>query len=88
MTRGSIQEYTEAGRERYLHGSKKEKSKILDEFTKVTGRHRKTAIRLRHRGNQARTNKKRGRHRQLRTLNIKGFESIVKRSHIPLFGLD
>ncbi len=39
MTRGSIQEYTEAVRERYLGGSKKEKGKILDEFTKVTGRH-------------------------------------------------
>ena len=64
MTRGSIREYTEAVRERYLHGSKKEKGKILDEFTKVTGRHRKAAIRLLHRGNRARANKKRGRPRQ------------------------
>jgi len=67
MTRGSIQEYTEAVRERYLGGSKKEKGKILDEFTKVTGRHRKTAIRLLRRGNQARANKKRGRPRQYGT---------------------
>ncbi|MFC2021592.1 hypothetical protein ACFLTR_00015 [Chloroflexota bacterium] len=52
MTRGSIREYTEAVRDRYLHGLKKEKDKILDEFTKVTGRHRKAAIRLLHRGNQ------------------------------------
>ena len=67
MTRGSIREYTVAVRERYLHGLKKEKGKILDEFTKVTGHHRKTAIRLLHHGNQARTNKKRGRPRQYGT---------------------
>ena len=67
MTRGSIREYTEAVGERYLHGSKNEKGKILDEFTNVTGRHRKTAIRLLHRGNQARASKKRGRPRQYGT---------------------
>jgi hypothetical protein len=31
MTRGSIQEYTEAVRERYLRADKKEKGKVLDE---------------------------------------------------------
>ena len=60
MTRGSIREYTEAVRDRYFGVSKKEKGKILDEFTKVTGCHRKAAIRLFRRGNQARANKKRG----------------------------
>ena len=64
MTRASIAEYVEAVRGRYFSESKKEKGKILDEFTKVTGRHRKAAIRLLHRGNQVRTNKKRGRPRQ------------------------
>ncbi len=64
MTRGSIREYTEAVRERYLRESKKEKGKILDEFIKVTGCHRKAAIRLFRRRNQPRTNKKRGRPRQ------------------------
>jgi len=64
MTRGSIREYVEAVRGRYFRGSKKEKGKILDEFTKVTGSHRKTAIRLIHRGNHAMTTKKRGRPRQ------------------------
>ncbi len=64
MTRGSIWEYTEAARGRCLHGSKKEKGKILDEFTTVTGRHRKAAIRLLHRGNQPRASKKRGCSRQ------------------------
>jgi len=67
MTRGSIREYTEAVRERYFLASKKEKGKILDEFTKVTGCHRKAAIRLFRRGKKPGTNKKRGRPRQYGT---------------------
>ncbi|MFC2072258.1 hypothetical protein ACFLUU_06065 [Chloroflexota bacterium] len=47
MTLGSIREYTEAARWRYLLALKKEKGKILDEFTKVIGYHRKAAGRLR-----------------------------------------
>lgn len=46
MTRQSIKEYAEAIRERYRRGTKKEKGKILDEFSKATGLHRKAAIRL------------------------------------------
>lgn len=46
MTRRSIREYVEAVRSRYLASDKKGKGRILDEFTKVTGRHRKAAIRL------------------------------------------
>ena len=46
MTRGSIREYTEAVRGRYHRASKKEKGRILDEFTNVIGCHRKSAIRL------------------------------------------
>jgi hypothetical protein len=46
MTRSSIQEYTEAVRCRYLQPAKKEKGEILNEFTKVTGYHRKAAIRI------------------------------------------
>ena len=64
MTRGSIREYTAAVQGRYLRVSKREKGRILDEFTKVTACHRKAAIRLLHRGNQARANKKHGRPRQ------------------------
>ena len=60
MTRGGIQEYTEAVRGRYLRASKKEKGRILDEFTEVVGCHRKAAIRLLHRTNQDRVNRKRG----------------------------
>jgi len=68
MTRGSIQEYTEAVRGRYLRASKKEKGRILDEFTQVTGYHRKAASRLLHRGNQPRASKRRGRPRQYSTM--------------------
>jgi len=64
MTRASIVEYVEAVRVRYFGGTKKEKGKILDEFTKVTGCHRKAAIRLIRRDNQPRTGNRRGRPRQ------------------------
>ena len=64
MTRGSIREYAEAVRGRYFLAAKRERGKILDEFTKVTGCHRKAAIRLFRRGNQPKTNKKRGRPRR------------------------
>ena len=67
MTRGSIREYVEAVRGRYFRASKKAKGKILDEFTKVTGCHRKAAIRLIHRDNHTTTTKKRGRPRQYGT---------------------
>jgi hypothetical protein len=48
MTQRSIREYTEAVRGRYLRACRKEKGRILGEFTKVTGYHRKSAIRLLH----------------------------------------
>jgi len=46
MTAKSIQEYAEIMRKRYIKAGKKEKGKILDEFIKVTGYHRKSAIRV------------------------------------------
>lgn len=46
MTLNSVKEYVAAIRDRYLRASKEEKGKILDEFVKVTGYHRKAAIRL------------------------------------------
>ena len=67
QARASILEYVEAVQGRYLKGSKKEKGKILDEFTKVAGCHRKAAIRLIHRGNQSQTSKRHGRRRQYDT---------------------
>ena len=67
MTRTSIGEYTEEVRWRYLRSSKKDKDKILDEFTKVTWYHRKAVVRLLHRESHPSVNKKRGRH----TLGLK-----------------
>ena len=46
MTRGSIVEYVRAVRSRYLAAKKMGKGLILDEFVKVTGYHRKAAVRL------------------------------------------
>jgi hypothetical protein len=46
MTLSSVKEYVAAIRDRYHKASKEDKSKILDEFVKVTGYHRKAAIRL------------------------------------------
>ncbi len=63
MTRGSILEYAEAVRWRYLKARKKEKGRILDEFTQVTGYHRKAAIRLLHRDGLQCQGKRRGRRR-------------------------
>ena len=46
MTRAALGEYVAALRERYLAAGKKEKGRILDEFCRTTGLHRKAAIRL------------------------------------------
>ncbi len=64
MTRGSILEYVAAIRDRYFGGGKKEKTKILDEFTEVIGQHRKSAIRLLHRPPGQKSDKRRGRRPQ------------------------
>ena len=64
MTRRSIFEYAQALRPRYSRASKEEKSKMLDEFIRVTGFHRKAAIRLLNRVNRLISGKKRGRKRK------------------------
>lgn len=46
MTRRSIHEYAAAIRGRYLGARKRAKGAILDEFVRVTGYHRKAAVRL------------------------------------------
>jgi hypothetical protein len=46
MNKSGVREYAAAIRDRYLRVNKEEKKKILDEFVKVTGYHRKAAIRL------------------------------------------
>ena len=64
MTRGGVKEYLEAVQGRYLKGSRKEKGQILDEFTKVTGYHRKAAIRVFSRGRRGNLGSRRGRAKQ------------------------
>jgi hypothetical protein len=46
MTLKSVKEYAAAIRERYQKADKEEKGRMLDEFVKVTGYHRKAATRL------------------------------------------
>jgi hypothetical protein len=46
MTLKSVKEYVAAIHDRYQRANKEGKGKILDEFVKVTGYHRKAAIRL------------------------------------------
>jgi hypothetical protein len=64
VTRKSIREYTQAIRNRYRKASKKEKTRILDEFTKTTGLHRKAAIRLLNRVNKPQATRRQGRPRK------------------------
>ena len=52
MARSSQEEYTEVMRKRYREETKTEKGKILDEFSKVIGLHRKAAILLMNRRDQ------------------------------------
>ncbi len=61
MTRRRIMEYVQALRKRYFRAAKEEKGKMLDEFTQVTGLHRKAAIRLLNRPDAPRGNKRHGR---------------------------
>ncbi len=64
MTRHSIREYAQAIRNRYKKADKKEKGKILDEFTKATGLHRKAAIRLLNRVDKPQATRRLGRPRK------------------------
>jgi len=63
MTRTSIRELVESWRPRYLGASRKEKSRILDEFVALTGYHRKSAIRLLRQGYRPKPLDRRGRPR-------------------------
>lgn len=61
MTRGSILEYAEAVRGRYHSASRKEKGKIVDEFVRVTGYHRKAVVRMLHKSPKLLGSRRRGR---------------------------
>jgi len=67
VTRRSILEYAQALRSRYFGATREEKGKMLDEFTQVTGLHRKAAIRLLHRLSRPGAGKRRGRPRKYGT---------------------
>jgi|TARA_B100001971_G_C18190958_1_gene538571 hypothetical protein len=64
MKRSSVEEYADAVRGRYQRASREDKKDILDEFTGVTGYHRKAAIRLINTRPKARIEHRRGRRRQ------------------------
>jgi len=57
-------EYAQELRGRYFRSSKAAKGRMLDEFTQITGLHRKAAIRLLHRMDRPRAGKRRGRPKQ------------------------
>jgi len=61
VTRRSIIEYAEELKKRYFGASREEKGKMLDEFTQVTGLHRKATIRLLNRPRPLEAGKRRGR---------------------------
>jgi hypothetical protein len=64
MTQASIREYTEVMRGRYQRSGKKEKGRILDEFTQVVGCQRKSAIRLLKGKRRSEDGRRRGRPRR------------------------
>jgi len=64
MSRGNVKECAEAIRGRYKRTKRKEKGRILDEFTQATGYHRKAASRLLGRGPRAPGHGRRGRPRK------------------------
>lgn len=79
VTRKSIKEYAQAIKERYRRASKAEKTKILDEFTKTTGLHRKAVIRLLNRRRLI-PGKKLGRPREYGTLAVEALRFVWESS--------
>ena len=80
MTRESISEYLKAIRERYLGATKEEKGKILGEFTKVTKRHRKAAIRLLNRFPKTAAQKRSGRQREYDAVVVEKLKAVWEAS--------
>jgi hypothetical protein len=80
VTRQSINEYLKAIRGRYLKASKEEKGRILDEFTQVTGLHRKAAIRLLNRVIKPSAPRRRGRQRQYNGRVIDSLKAVREAS--------
>jgi hypothetical protein len=80
VTRRSILEYVQALQNRYFRAAKKEKGEMLDEFTQVTGLHRKAAIRLLNRPGQPGAGKRRGRPRSYGTKAAEALKVIWEAS--------
>ena len=80
MTRQSVKEYSEAIRERYGKASKAEKGKNLDEFTQVTGLHRKAAIRLLNRTFKPAYKRRRGRQRKYNSAVVESLRAVWEAS--------
>jgi transposase InsO family protein len=78
MSKGSKQELTTQIHPRYLKASRKEKTRILDEFVASTGYHRKYAIRLLKHGLKRKGYKKVGRRKKYQGEVVKVLEKIWK----------
>jgi hypothetical protein len=75
-----MKEYVEAIRGRYEVTTKQEKGRILEEFTKTTGMHRKSAIRLLNRPTQRGVTKRRGRKRRYGATVVEALRSVWEAS--------
>jgi hypothetical protein len=80
VTRSSIQEYAEEIKKRYRRASRNKKRSLLDEFTEVTGLHRKSAIRLLNRITEPEDKKKRGRKKKYGMREKEAIEQIWEAS--------
>jgi len=80
VTRKSIREYVEAIRGRYLRVGKEEKGRILSEFAKATGMHRKSAIRLLHGPMGGGIGRRRGRKRVYGSGVVEALKSVWEAS--------
>ena len=80
MTRRSIKEYAEELKRRYFRATKEDKGKMLDEFTQVTGLHRKAAIRLLNRSGSSVACKRRGRPREYGAVAVEALKTIWEAS--------
>jgi len=73
-------EYAEALKPRYHKAPKDVKGKILDEFTEVTGMHRKAAIRLLNRNGCVKSGGRRGRKRRYEAKVVEALKTIWEAS--------
>jgi hypothetical protein len=80
VTRNSIKEYAEAIKLRYRKATKEEKGRILDEFTKTAGLHRKAVIRLLNRCKPTSGKRRCGRPRQYGFVVVEALRAVWEAS--------